>query len=499
MSNGIPDESIQQFLHSGLLDHGTFSTSATIYDFCLSPHIVLYSRWQLSHYLTPVRQTVGSPSPVVGDLSTSYSGSPDITLLRGYPKSSNLQSLSQEYQKYGLPATFFFVHWNLPGTFRCLSLPTASWAPLKIRLISLGTWGSDFCPLSHHSPSQQQEQMDEITRKYNLNLLKTDHYGVEQYRKINIHRHFFSIEQEALFSIVPGEAGWRAILMTDCGLQDSQSPWRKIRENRLGRSLARILPLCRNGRFALDNLQLPGPYRGAAEISELQTLDPFSSRIKYDNWHMSKKDKTLAVEDPFVLVVDLMNTFVLCWIRLFCFLRCFHETLATAEDKVAWLQNDRSVLDRARYHIREMVAFVNSRETLAWPRASTQDGKAHVNMLVTQLQRDLSILLLEADSLSGDTSEMLATEMNIMSIRESKIAVSQGDRVRWITLLAYFFLPASLVVSCFGMNVDTFDDPKPRMTTFLAVALPFTVLFGILPQLYDAFISTVRRVKTWIS
>jgi hypothetical protein len=323
--------------------------------------------------------------------------------------------------------------------------------------------------------------------------------GKEQCRKVNVHgRAFFSIEQQALCCVVPTrDHSWVAVIMADTGSPSEKAPWRKPTQ-REGQHL-QIFPMTRYGHCAFKTIDLPGPRVDARDTRDFTTADPFVSRAQNDSLLLNDAERALAEQDPFVLAIDLIDTFVLSWLRLFSFLRHFHENSPSDEEKALSLQSDKMLVDRGRRYIREAICFVESRHSrLGWPASQqmTDDARALMEAMATQAKADLVELLREADTVSSDIGQILQAEVNMMSIRESRKSLDQQDRVRGVTWLAFIFLPASLMAGCFGMNLDVFEDPKPGVKHFLWSVIPFTLVSILLPF---AFNHVSKMVKEHLS
>ncbi|RSM15767.1 hypothetical protein CDV31_004868 [Fusarium ambrosium] len=89
---------------------------------------------------------------------------------------------------------------------------------------------------------------------------------------------------------------------------------------------------------------------------------------------------------------------------------------------------------------------------------------------LTSILVDFKELLARAESLSAFCSETVGLILNGAMLRESQKAIQKADDQRRLTVLAYLFLPLSLVFSFFGMNVIELG------TGSRGIWLPFVVL-----------------------
>lgn len=437
--------------------------------------VVSWVRWQqaqtsngpLQAAIQPVASYLQQTSTVGTEVEVKGGEDPaalNIILIRGAPSPMAVQQLAV---RYGFSPELVFEHMNLPGTYRILSPPSPTWPCLTLRIVSVGSWDPK------KAGKHDQGWMDEVTDKHKAQVLKRSQFGSEQCRKVSLHGpDFFSVEQEVTFMVYRPSAAdgppWTGIIMADCSSSASQSaPWR------VNRAPCGFLPLARHGHCPLRDADL-GEGWGLD-----RPLDPFASRAANDDKRLTPHQKDVAARHPFVLVFDLLNTFVLSWHTLFCLLRELHHDLPAGADKAAVLQNSKLVLDRATHYIRSMVVFVKARRSVGWlnpvSQAARSDEEA-IDGLAAQVLDDLETLLLDAQIVSQHTSDILQTEMNGISISEAKKSVNQADRVGRLTQLGYIFLPLSFMSSCFGMNLNIFDDPKPDLRSFFIVAIPFTVV-----------------------
>lgn len=85
--------------------------------------------------------------------------------------------------------------------------------------------------------------------------------------------------------------------------------------------------------------------------------------------------------------------------------------------------------------------------------SSTETQRTHSPDELTSILIDFKELLTRAESLSAFCTETVGLILNGAMLRESQKAIQKADDQRRLTVLAYLFLPLSLVCSVFGMNV----------------------------------------------
>jgi CorA-like Mg2+ transporter protein len=471
------------FVRSGLLDHGTVRAHAALDRLAQKDQLSVHSQ-NLAYVLLPLATYLASAT-IIGsrydhipfEEFTLEGEKPTMLLIRGFPRLSLLQLLGDTLR---LEPGALLEHLGFPGSFRIMSPPSMALPCITLRMISLGTYGTS----KHFDQSSYalQHFADQETKQYNSEVLEHDQFGADYCRKVNVHGpHFFSVEQEVTFLVYSKQesSSWSGIIMNDSGQATQKVPWRR-HSAKEGTPL--FFPMTRHGHCALETIVLPSPYLDRRDIRDFGTPDPCFSRAQNDTKLLLLEHRALGLKDPFVLVCDLLDTFVLTWTRLFSFLKAFHESLGgDAEERVWCLRNDKSLIDRGHRHIQAMLNFIDSRGNLKWPSCQDEGDRKRIQALTNSVRGDLEFLLKEAQSLSTAAAQSISVEMSTISVSESKKALAQARKLEWLTLLAFVFIPCQFIASCFGMNITVLDDPKPPLWTFFAFSLPLTLLCLLLP------------------
>jgi Mg2+ and Co2+ transporter CorA len=190
-----------------------------------------------------------------------------------------------------------------------------------------------------------------------------------------------------------------------------------------------------------------------------------------------------------VLVTDLLTTSAISWRTLFGFLHEFHQCLGPdAEAKIDTLRLDKSVIDRAERYFEGILEFLHQRHELGWLVCSTDDSKDRVDQIVKSITADFVRLKSEAAALSTSCSTAITIEMSTMSAQFTKAGLDQAKQVRYLTILAFIFIPASFIATVFAL---VFISPYPPMWKFFATLIPFTAFF--------VFLTTWSLLANWLS
>ncbi|GES60665.1 hypothetical protein V496_01904 [Aspergillus terreus] len=102
--------------------------------------------------------------------------------------------------------------------------------------------------------------------------------------------------------------------------------------------------------------------------------------------------------------------------------------------------------------------------------SSTQAERAHSSDELTSILIDFEELLVRAESVGSLCTETMGLILNGAMLRESQKAIQRADDQRRLTVLAYLFLPLTVVFGLFGMNVEELG------TGSHSIWVPFAVL-----------------------
>jgi hypothetical protein len=117
---------------------------------------------------------------------------------------------------------------------------------------------------------------------------------------------------------------------------------------------------------------------------------------------------------------------------------------------------NRSILDQHIVRLKEYVASLKISGGSKWPRASDEKQRVRTTSTTASLLEDFDYLLDKAMNIAQTCERGMGIAGNNAMVAESRIAIGQAKRMSKLTLLAFFFVPASFTTSLFGMNFEQF-------------------------------------------
>jgi hypothetical protein len=182
------------------------------------------------------------------------------------------------------------------------------------------------------------------------------------------------------------------------------------------------------------------------------------------------------------------------------------ENMSLAIDTLRYI---KALSEQHSQCLKQNVAFLETRcpadldariPLAAGSSAHTQRTQPSPPDELTSVLIDFKELLARAESLSAFCTETVGLILNGAMLRESQKAIQRADDQRRLTVLAYLFLPLSLVFSLFGMNVVELGTGSQSIWLPVVVLAPFGCISWMLfypqkiPQKIRQVLETARRV-----
>ncbi|KAJ5949541.1 hypothetical protein N7454_001125 [Penicillium verhagenii] len=162
----------------------------------------------------------------------------------------------------------------------------------------------------------------------------------------------------------------------------------------------------------------------------------------------------------------------------------------------------KALLDEHKLRFQQAIAILSSQGTSSLGEVS--NTRVSWNPPASQFMTQGELCLPHADfqellnrnKTIGDLCvESMSLIMNTAMLKESQKAVERADDQKRLTILAYFFLPISIVTSVFGMNVKQFGTGSQNIWVPAVVLVP-VVLFALIlshPQYFKPIVMKLLK------
>jgi len=423
---------------------------------------------------------------------------------------------------------------DIEGGFRLSGLPQQPDPLFTVSLVSVGRW------FDREDNDKQEESRSWRLKTAGLKeqAFKPGRDGFGQSRRQSIHyKETFFVEQETSLLVYYAKhetkhennakehccGTWSGTLFNDSGPTDwgperespwwlsppQLNPWPRVQDPRTAFYPLTRFGHCKGSEPTYDHRWSSLNPKGRPKVHEAKVKDernyefpdPCQSRADSDTLLMDQADRVLGLQDPMVLVCDLLSTSALSWNRCFDFLQHWHEGIRRedANEGIELMRRDLAFLERAKARFTTTLTALENRRFRGWPVCATSEGRARVDHLVQRAEADFRFLGQRATFLSGLCRDAITIAMSESSLSETRKSLSQAKRVEVLTVLAIIFVPMSFVTSFFGMNVDAFSDPSQEpLWRFFVVAIPLTAACLAVPIWPDFFTYLWGKFANWI-
>lgn len=317
--------------------------------------------------------------------------------------------------------------------------------------------------------------------------------GTPRFRHFSVHQDgFCSLEQKVSIQLQQSRVGWIVLVWFDGGWafdQDNPIPGLGIpgRPQSFIRHASWLTSAHGNTASATSNRM----------ISE----GPHLLQLRYG----SGIDKTLAVQDPFYALTDVLNFIAQSEHQFLNLMDSISHDSITKPDYsdpqlgLRDVVHNKSILERHVRYIKECISLVQSRGGPDWNPSPEQISKK-ATVAAQKLSADFEFLLKCAQRLVSSYNDHIQIIMRQATIRESCSAIQQAETIQRLTWLAFLFLPLSFVTSFYGMNLVEFGVGTKHLRQWFATALPillFSLVFLYAVSNYSEIFSRMRsRLST---
>jgi Mg2+ and Co2+ transporter CorA len=159
-----------------------------------------------------------------------------------------------------------------------------------------------------------------------------------------------------------------------------------------------------------------------------------------------------------------------------------HERLEELAKTLSNLTYYKRILDSHAERLKVIISCLMAGGGQTWPRATDVDHRAIVEATITVLTADFEQLAHRIDLLSKQCADDSLFLMNRVVVTDTKRGYIQAQNTANLTLLAFYFIPLTLITSFFGMNfkeIQGSDGPKLSLWVFFVMAVPSLFLAWI--------------------
>ncbi|KAK1713706.1 hypothetical protein BDP67DRAFT_44832 [Colletotrichum lupini] len=413
-----------------------------------------------------------------------------IVFLRGYQPARWLNVIGH---KLSLEPEFYRRHLHFSAAspfsqeqqYSDASLPSSKTQMMQLKLTTLGT------RFAHNNikRSEQEEQRrlsnlrEQISSLMKQYLKSWDRYGPELEHGMSMARNFFvldrqhvSLEQTISICVTDRQNDskhWTAVVWLDFGSgfgPDDKGPWNSKLLEYTGMPVRYwATTQHRPGTFFADEKILGGsrPRYQQTDDDESFVSQPATFKLLHEAFD-TLLDSDTMLEDTYYSLSGIFRFAVASEAQFLDKLQHLLEedmqpaVLAETEfDKrlTVWnLVHNKQILDRHAQSLEEICEFLEAKDSNNWTTAKSESGLRKADMSHRLIERDYQKMKRRAIRLSEDYLQSTSMLANAAIIDDSQRTIHQGETVRKLSTLGFFFLPLSFSTSIFGMNLQELNE-----------------------------------------
>jgi Mg2+ and Co2+ transporter CorA len=195
-------------------------------------------------------------------------------------------------------------------------------------------------------------------------------------------------------------------------------------------------------------------------------------------------DKKLMASDAFYAMNDLFRFYTFSNSQFLNIMESTintetaHSSMELKKPTLTNLLHCQRILETHLPSLQRNIEIIRQHESLAWPRVSEENKNQHSRAMeaAEELLRDIEHLEERTTELLERCKIGMSVLMTYVMLAESRQAISQGERVAKLTLLAYGYIPLSFTCSFFGMNVTEIVSGRLSIWVWVVTTIPLFVL-----------------------
>ena len=215
----------------------------------------------------------------------------------------------------------------------------------------------------------------------------------------------------------------------------------------------------------------------------------------------------MAKEDPFYVVGQVFVRAAMEWNQVINFLEDeIRQYLDTPQQNIPnaldQLRHQISFIDRTVSTLNQHTDLIRNQSNLGWPQCTSTLLRGKMKSFRKILLQDYAALATRCRSLSQRAETGSGTLLRELQAEELAKSIEKTNKVNYVTMLAYVFVPISLATGIFGMNVDEITDSGPPIWYAVAVSAGLLALAGLTAfwfEISGALKSAFSNAWKWLS
>ena len=218
---------------------------------------------------------------------------------------------------------------------------------------------------------------------------------------------------------------------------------------------------------------------GHADSTAQQTMFPQSAMLLAHDYGILL-DKKLMVLDPFYAMNEPFRLFVFSTSQFLNIMEATinnetgHSAMSLEKPTLTNLLYCQRILESHLPSLQANIKVVRHHDSLGWPKVSEADRSLHSKAVeaAEELLHDMEYLEERTKELLERCKSGMSVLMNYVLLAESRQAMSQGQRVAKLTMLAFLYIPLSFTCGLFGMNVTEIVSGHLSVWVWVVTTIP---------------------------
>lgn len=218
------------------------------------------------------------------------------------------------------------------------------------------------------------------------------------------------------------------------------------------------------------------PSSGPSSCQQSQRRFPQSINHIHDNYGRHLKTDVMA-HDAFYALNEL---FEFSAASVDQFLEVIEDSMAgvlsfSNRDGISELLLANSLLDDYKAYLEDILEIICSQGGPRWPRATDPKQREKADRAAALLKSRYDRLSKRCDRLAEQCSGGITIFTNAESQRQAETSIEQTERLKKLSVLAYFYIPLTFAASFFGMNFKQLGT-ELDIGYYFAMSIPLLII-----------------------